>query len=474
MVKNRKITLSIFTALMSTLLLISLANAAGLVKICLREGESIDFTECNEAIGIRTCEDSECQYCVQDKGGYYCQAPLNACDDACVYLYSNEENSTVTLVSPDPDETLEPGYIDFTFHITLPSRLERCDLYINDERKKYTTNIDPDETLRVKLSDEGAYEWRIECKEKVTYGGETIISASRILNIGEVPEDPTEDYDILAVSPEEGTTLTNEQQVTFAYKISEKVLSEAETCNLIMDGNKIRLDEELTAEDSITTTIGIGNHLWKIQCGTYETQEKTLIINSPPPTTPQQTSGGGGGGGGGSSSTRPISYAPSKAQIAEGYTKQMKEEDKVRFQIGEEEHTITILEVSENSAKIKIESNPIEKTLTTNQEEKFELNGDDYYDLSIKLNGIKSGKADLTIKTIHEEIETQETEHANQQEPETTTEEQEEQQETNTPITGAAVGIIDRINNNRTPIIAAVIIIAVIIALMIGNKKQKK
>jgi hypothetical protein len=168
-----------------------------------------------------------------------------------------------------------------------------------------------------------------------------------------------------------------------------------------------------------------------------------------------------------SSSPKPKSYAASKTQMADGFTKKMKEEDKVRFQIGEEEHTVTVLEVSESSVKVKVESEPVEVSLKAGQEEKFELTSDEYYDLMIKYDTIEKEKVNLTIQTIYEKIETEE------EEEETMTETTEEQETTG--ITGASVGIVERINSNRIPIIiAAVIVVAVIAALIIGNKEQKK
>jgi len=137
MVKNRKIALSIFTALILSMMVVS---ATGFIKICLREGESIAFSECNPDMTDYVCEKDRCEICANEvSSGVYCPASPQSCQDACVYLYeSDDEDSTVTLVSPDPDITLEPGNVDFSFYITMPNRLERCDLYLNEKREKYT------------------------------------------------------------------------------------------------------------------------------------------------------------------------------------------------------------------------------------------------------------------------------------------------------------------------------------------------
>ena len=49
-------------------------------------------------------------------------------------------------------------------------------------------------------------------------------------------------------------------------------------------------------------------------------------------------------------------------------------------------------------------STPRNITFYIGDEKKFELNDDGFYDLYVKLNNIVSGKANVSIKEIHEEI----------------------------------------------------------------------
>lgn len=79
-------------------------------------------------------------------------------------------------------------------------------------------------------------------------------------------------------------------------------------------------------------------------------------------------------------------------------------EKEIKFNVNEEEHRIVVGSVSTNSAGITIYSTPISITLSVGQEEKFDLNSDNVYDLQVRLNSISKGKANIFIQKISEEI----------------------------------------------------------------------
>ena len=117
---------------------------------------------------------------------------------------------------------------------------------------------------------------------------------------------------------------------------------------------------------------------------------------------------GGGGGGGGSISAKGEIYEPtiSETSSSGGYRKELKKNDKIKFNFftGSSEHTLTINSINVNSVNITIQSNPIKLTLGVGQSAKLNLTNSDYYDLYVKLNSIKSSKGDITIQTINELI----------------------------------------------------------------------
>ncbi|MEK6907294.1 MAG: hypothetical protein AABW45_02090, partial [Nanoarchaeota archaeon] len=68
-----------------------------------------------------------------------------------------------------------------------------------------------------------------------------------------------------------------------------------------------------------------------------------------------------------------------------------------------ENHTLTVIEVGNNSAKINISSHPIELELRVNEEKEVDLNDDNINDLAVKLDEIKNGVfAKFSLRTLIE------------------------------------------------------------------------
>ncbi|MDD5191555.1 MAG: hypothetical protein PHH54_02805 [Candidatus Nanoarchaeia archaeon] len=106
----------------------------------------------------------------------------------------------------------------------------------------------------------------------------------------------------------------------------------------------------------------------------------------------------GGGGGGSSSKT----YVPSAGQISAGYTQQLKSNERVKLTIASQTHYVTVSSLTTTNAKISVSSTPQTATLNIGETKKFDVTGDGYYDLNVKLNGIDASKADITVKSIYE------------------------------------------------------------------------
>lgn len=109
------------------------------------------------------------------------------------------------------------------------------------------------------------------------------------------------------------------------------------------------------------------------------------------------------GGGGPTYQT----YILTAEQASQGYTQELKKDDKIKFTFFDEtagEHTLTIDYVGDNFVNLTIQSSIVRLVLGLGQSAKLNLTSSDYYDLYIKLNSIENNKAKLTIQTIHEEI----------------------------------------------------------------------
>src|SRR4030042_1285257 len=282
--KNRKVALSIFVALIMGLIVGELVSSitlpSGAFNACLRKGETIYFSECNEAMDDYICEKDSCtNICIENKGGYFCPAP--GCNNACIYIYSADQNSIIAPISPESDAKLPPGDVKFTFQLSLPTSLERCDLYVNDVRKRYTTTPKATNEFTVRSMDEGTYSWRIECKEKANYGGDTLISSSRMLYLEEGAQDNNDTATIGLMSPENSASFTGAQQISFKFNASGAVLSASE-CTLYLDDAAASSINTIAAENQISYNVPVGQHAWKVSCsnGNYVSETRSLTINA--------------------------------------------------------------------------------------------------------------------------------------------------------------------------------------------------
>ncbi|MBU0957625.1 MAG: hypothetical protein KKF56_02340 [Nanoarchaeota archaeon] len=119
------------------------------------------------------------------------------------------------------------------------------------------------------------------------------------------------------------------------------------------------------------------------------------------------SSGSPGSSGG---STTSYTYTISSSQIQLGYTKQLRENDRLRFTRQEGGSSVTHyvkiidLQSSGNRVDIRITSNEINSSLNVGQTKKYDIDSDGYYDLSIKFERIVSNKAELTLKEINEQV----------------------------------------------------------------------
>ncbi len=113
-------------------------------------------------------------------------------------------------------------------------------------------------------------------------------------------------------------------------------------------------------------------------------------------------SGGGGGGGGGSAwtLTTPFVLAPlgveTSVELGEG--------ERIKFKLGNIDHYAGILHIEGDHVLVHVASTPQQTTLTLGKTARFELTGDNYYDLSLTLESYTEESAILVVKTIYEEV----------------------------------------------------------------------
>jgi len=171
----------------------------------------------------------------------------------------------------------------------------------------------------------------------------------------------------------------------------------------------------------------------------------------------EDTGGGSGGGGGTGLST----YTISSDQFSQGYSKELVKGEKIKFSVSNQSHTVTLNNLTTNSAIIIVNSTPQTATLLTGESKKFDVNNDQYYDLLVKLNSITNNKANLTISSLHELISSAQT-------PQNTDDKKDSE--------GSGSDSADDLSNVESKliipvVIGAVIIIGVILIIYLRRKK---
>ncbi len=96
------------------------------------------------------------------------------------------------------------------------------------------------------------------------------------------------------------------------------------------------------------------------------------------------------------------SSAISDAELSAGASLTLGADKEIKFNLGEEEHTLTVNSVSANSVSITIMSTPMSATLSIGEIRKFDFEGDKVYDLAVTLNNIVDEEAEIYLKKISE------------------------------------------------------------------------
>ncbi len=130
--------------------------------------------------------------------------------------------------------------------------------------------------------------------------------------------------------------------------------------------------------------------------GNINTINQTFSVDVPTPSP------SGGGGGGGSSTPAPVleEFDIDFSNVTSGSIEAKQGEIKTFSFNGQITHKITLIEVTTNSVKLIIESEPITLVLDVGETKQVDVNRDDINDLEIKLVSIISGKANILLEKL--------------------------------------------------------------------------
>jgi hypothetical protein len=486
---NKKIMLVIVLSFIS-LISLSLISALGVQRVCLAEDDILYYSECNSKMSDYVCDATSCQQCVNEVAeGIYCPPPggPSACDDIgeCIYINDEpddggddpdpeEDAPVITLISPDDSSSEAVGEIDFEFDSTYSFRLDSCELVIDDTAVvvkdapiKLVSN-----TLTYSLED-GIYDWKLHCIIREQYGGGVVNSELRTLVIGSGDSgDEGDQSGVILVSPEDGYSATDTQTLDFVFNIEGTNLNDLTKCDLVLNNDVVDSITEINTENTISYSVSPASYTWKIDCldnlnQTISSVSRSFVIEEPgsPPSGGGgggSSGGGGGGGGGGSSSS---TYTLSASQLSEGMNKRLSRNDKFKVKVLNETHYVKVDSVSGSFAKITVSSDPQTFNLYIGMEEKVDVNNDKIYDLSVKLNEIKSNKANITLKGISEPMEVMDLNNEEEVDRLNTSEDNSE----TSGITGAVIG-----GKRTSRVIIAIVFVLILVLVALGSYSYKK
>jgi len=248
---------------------------------------------------------------------------------------------------------------------------------------------------------------------------------------------------ITLLGPGDNTIKTG-SETTFEYSVSD--LSNVDSCRLFLRSSNVSISNTSnwivkSIQHSFTELLAVGNYTWNITCtdsfGNSATSETRNIIRTTiycgnniceedcsscshdcgSCNNPNGHCGDNTCNNGETSSTCardcggveiiggfPV-YTISTSELQAGYNRQVISNSVFKFKIGAgaEWYTVKVLSLTLTSATIVVQGkgSPQVETLSIGGEKKFELTGDNNYDISVKLNSIieNGRRASITIKT---------------------------------------------------------------------------
>jgi len=145
------------------------------------------------------------------------------------------------------------------------------------------------------------------------------------------------------------------------------------------------------------------------------------------PSTSSSSSSSSSSGGATTGGGWRMTYLASGSELDEGVIKVLSVLQRIKLRVEEVFHYVGVKEVGTDSATVVVASDEEEAVLAVGEEKMFEVTGDEWYDLLVRLESIVDSKAEIFVKSIHSEIKEETVE---EEVAEETVEEQEEVVET--------------------------------------------
>jgi hypothetical protein len=193
-------------------------------------------------------------------------------------------------------------------------------------------------------------------------------------------------------------TIDNTVPTISKFECTPSSPTSADTISCICEGNDAGSNISSIVWDS-SPPATIGENI--LPCIATDTAGNSYQSNLTYTVTSASGSGPSSSGG---AATYTKTYVISDAEFKAGYTKGLKTNEKARFNVNGITHNVGVTSLSTTTATISVFSTPQSATLQIGDIRKFDVNGNNYYDISIKLESIESNKANILISSVNELI----------------------------------------------------------------------
>src|SRR3989339_583037 len=125
-------------------------------------------------------------------------------------------------------------------------------------------------------------------------------------------------------------------------------------------------------------------------------------ITTPASSSPATPSSGGGG----SSTVTATTVALSDTQLNNGYSANLKVGSRFKVTVASQDHFVLLNSITPLVANVTFSSTPQTALLVVGEPSKFELTGDDYYDINVTINNINRtlNLVNMTLKSTYEKV----------------------------------------------------------------------
>ncbi len=322
------------------------------------------------------------------------------------YVLIDSDFPSISLVSPDDEDFLNYTSINFTCSTSDGTSLSNVSLYGN-----WTGSWTLNETKSITGTSNSTL-----FSSKVVVANKSYLWAcyacDSLGNCGFSSENRTFIVDTVSpvvnlVSPDDDLETTTTSQ-RFRFIATDNL--ELKNCSLYINDDLMETETSVdnntnTYFDSITLSSSSSgrNYDWYVRCydsaeNYHDSSEWRLTIIS---EDDEESSSGGV-----STSFWINTYSPSSSEFSgtNGYICELAKQARVKVVVSGSNHYVGIVALASTTAVINISSTPQQAIFSKGDEKKFDVNGNGYYDLLIKLNSVTSSKANVSIKTIHEQI----------------------------------------------------------------------